>query len=517
MILVGIKPIVYIFGAFGLVAFAWGAIFNKISWRHFSYIAIGLFLVANAGRLVEYAVTYDGSGYYIGQWQDGADTGNKDDSNRLAAALNDTYSTYTYKFVPECNGDDSDPEDCIKVKEYFSDYIKDEYVAKEFNFNVRADSSLAQAALAERGYCQRDIGAGFFNGIKNCVADVVGTIKTAANIVNTAIATVNHVNNRIQDINASVNHIRETFNNMEGGNFFDIMNGAGAILNDIESIGQDGRSIGGAVTGGVSTIVNNASNIGNTSQSGGILNDLQDGVGAIGGTGGNIANFADEGIDDIVDTGNGIADTVGLGGEDSGDGNSGGGSGGGSGDGNSGEDTPPTPAEEAEENYEETVEQMDQLNREIQQLQREIEQNQENLAQAQAAMEAACEEDPQSTMCEIYTDQVANYENMIKQATTGLGEKQSDLEVLEDQAEEQYEGMLTEQQKEAQERAETLSAQVTTDCEDPTSDACKQSMKELEKALAELEKINEELEELNKPDSNIPQQEMDEDDGSSNS
>ena len=55
-ILVGLKPIVYVFAGFGLIAFAFMAIFNKISWKWFANIAIGLFLVANMGRLIEYMV-----------------------------------------------------------------------------------------------------------------------------------------------------------------------------------------------------------------------------------------------------------------------------------------------------------------------------------------------------------------------------------------------------------------------------------------------------------------------------
>ena len=57
-ILAGIKPIVYIIAGFGLIAFAWGAIFNKISWKHFANIAIGLFLgLTIVSRLQGFLVT----------------------------------------------------------------------------------------------------------------------------------------------------------------------------------------------------------------------------------------------------------------------------------------------------------------------------------------------------------------------------------------------------------------------------------------------------------------------------
>lgn len=52
-----IRGIVYIIAGFGLVAFAFAAIFNKISWKHLASIAVGLFLVASIGPFIEYFVT----------------------------------------------------------------------------------------------------------------------------------------------------------------------------------------------------------------------------------------------------------------------------------------------------------------------------------------------------------------------------------------------------------------------------------------------------------------------------
>lgn len=52
--LADLRKIVYIFAGFGLIAFAWGAIFNKISWKHFSQIAIALFLLSMMGTFIGY-------------------------------------------------------------------------------------------------------------------------------------------------------------------------------------------------------------------------------------------------------------------------------------------------------------------------------------------------------------------------------------------------------------------------------------------------------------------------------
>ena len=49
-----LKGLVYIFAGFGLIAFAWMAIFGKISWKWFANISIGLFLVAVTGMFISY-------------------------------------------------------------------------------------------------------------------------------------------------------------------------------------------------------------------------------------------------------------------------------------------------------------------------------------------------------------------------------------------------------------------------------------------------------------------------------
>lgn len=51
---IDLRVIAYVIAGFGLVMFAWGAIFNKISWKHFSQIAIGLFLLSMTGPFITY-------------------------------------------------------------------------------------------------------------------------------------------------------------------------------------------------------------------------------------------------------------------------------------------------------------------------------------------------------------------------------------------------------------------------------------------------------------------------------
>lgn len=52
--LVDSHQLVYLLAGFGLIGFAFMAIFNKISWKWFANIAIGLFLVAVMGMIISY-------------------------------------------------------------------------------------------------------------------------------------------------------------------------------------------------------------------------------------------------------------------------------------------------------------------------------------------------------------------------------------------------------------------------------------------------------------------------------
>ena len=49
-----VHKLVYLLAGFGLIGFAFMAVFNKISWKWFANIAIGLFLVAVMGMIISY-------------------------------------------------------------------------------------------------------------------------------------------------------------------------------------------------------------------------------------------------------------------------------------------------------------------------------------------------------------------------------------------------------------------------------------------------------------------------------
>ena len=65
-----IRKIVYVLAGFGLIAFTFAAIFNKISFKHLSSIALSLFLLSMMTPFIEYFTSPDGSktltyGHYL--------------------------------------------------------------------------------------------------------------------------------------------------------------------------------------------------------------------------------------------------------------------------------------------------------------------------------------------------------------------------------------------------------------------------------------------------------------------
>ncbi len=98
-ILVNLKPVIFVLGGFGLIGFAFAAIFGKISWKWFSHIAMGLFLVANMGLFIDYFITKSGgkgeisetlgygnyldSGYSGTSGTEGGDLGGGNDGSNL--------------------------------------------------------------------------------------------------------------------------------------------------------------------------------------------------------------------------------------------------------------------------------------------------------------------------------------------------------------------------------------------------------------------------------------------------
>ena len=49
-----LRTIAYVISGFGIIFFAWAAIFGKVNWKHLSSIGVGLFLLSMIGPFIEY-------------------------------------------------------------------------------------------------------------------------------------------------------------------------------------------------------------------------------------------------------------------------------------------------------------------------------------------------------------------------------------------------------------------------------------------------------------------------------
>lgn len=61
-IFTSVKNVIFIVGGFGLVGLATAAIFGKVNWKWFSYLAVGLMILAAAGSIIDYATNASGEG-----------------------------------------------------------------------------------------------------------------------------------------------------------------------------------------------------------------------------------------------------------------------------------------------------------------------------------------------------------------------------------------------------------------------------------------------------------------------
>lgn len=251
--IVSLKPIVYIFAGFGLIAFAWMAIFNKLSWKWFANIAMGLFLVANMGRLIEYFVAGDGDyHYYIGKWNSndknvGTET---DGQNQLANAFKDIYYVY------------GDSRENVRRGVYeFHQEIKDSESTLPETFKPSA-----------AGFCKGTSASGWAN-FKNCMQDIVSTAKKVGDTVQTAKATVEDVVSRAESVRDNVTNIVQAAKAMEGASLTDIVANAGTILNNVNAAVSTTTGAVGSIQNGMSSIANNVQDMGKSRAQQQELND----------------------------------------------------------------------------------------------------------------------------------------------------------------------------------------------------------------------------------------------------
>lgn len=125
-----LRIIVYVIAGFGLIAFAFAAIFGKISFKHLSQIAIGLFLVSMTAPFIEYFV---GSGTDKLVYGDYLTVGNFSGDKTYFGAENTVDKV-------ECDSGSS--------RFYASGYCKDETVTEDLESDPLAANSLKEQAVS---------------------------------------------------------------------------------------------------------------------------------------------------------------------------------------------------------------------------------------------------------------------------------------------------------------------------------------------------------------------------------
>ena len=486
VIILNIKPIVYIIAGFGLIAFAWGAIFNKISWRHFANIAIGLFLVANMGRFIEYFVGGSDKNYYIGQWE--SSTPKQNDSDRLAAAFQDSYQVYGYSMKEPIKTEDND----IAYEMYLGEVT---VTAQRIN--------PVKEEMKKRGYCQGD--GGFFSSLKNCVADVTGTIKKAANAVQTTIATVNHVKNRAESIVNSAKAIKNTLKNMGGNGIAGVMNDLTFVMSNIDNIKDSTNSAISGIDHGITTVMDNVTTLGDTNKnpSGKVTTNLSQAFGAIGNTAAVIENMKPKGKSS-GGSGVGKASRAVVGGDTGGrnpdnstgsnNSNTGDSSAGSSNNGNAGDasQTPqPQTSKDAQKAYTDNINKTNNMYTDIKNQEKELDNYKKEVEQVEKAKNEACKAGENSPSCQLHTSKLNTAQQMVANAENKLNTTRSEYATVKAENDKLYNQKLEIEQQEAQQAAKSsFEAKEKTCSEDPMSDACMKAMKNYQDATDNLLKIN---------------------------
>ena len=228
LFLVSLKPIIYVFAGFGLIGFAFMAIFNKISWKWFSNIAIGLFLVANMGRFIEYFVFPEG--------------GLSNNQLSYGDYLNKGFADTEYKWVE-------------------ASAIYTAPTAAGVNGEVPAEVASPEAEKDVRGFCGKTEGASGWSNFSSCIKDITAAGKKAVDTAKTAKATVDKVKNGVNSIKNAAQNIGDAVKNAKGNGLSGIIKAAGQIGSNVNNmVGTAGGVVNGVMSN-VSKISNNVQDV----------------------------------------------------------------------------------------------------------------------------------------------------------------------------------------------------------------------------------------------------------------
>ena len=228
LFLVSLKPIIYVFAGFGLIGFAFMAIFNKISWKWFSNIAIGLFLVANMGRFIEYFVFPEG--------------GLSNNQLSYGDYLNKGFADTEYKWVE-------------------ASAIYTAPTAAGVNGEVPAEVASPEAEKDVRGFCGKTEGASGWSNFSSCIKDITAAGKKAVDTAKTAKETVDKVKNGVESVKNAAQNIGDAVKNAKGNGLSGIIKAAGQIGSNVNNIVGTAGGVVNGVMSNVSKISNNVQDV----------------------------------------------------------------------------------------------------------------------------------------------------------------------------------------------------------------------------------------------------------------
>ena len=202
--LADIRVIAYIISGFGMIAFAYGAIFGKISFKQLANIGIGLFMLSMMTPFIEYFTQKPGASLKFGQYLPAGFT------DVGGSSLNQQPCT-----VDSRTGDLSG--NCPEVEVYGVDqsYKKEKWSLKDLKGSI-------QAGLT--------------------------AVRSASNMYNAAKTTITNTKNQINNMKAAIK--------TGGGGLDGIINGVNAVANAGAGIANSGKLLANNLAANSSTLSN---------------------------------------------------------------------------------------------------------------------------------------------------------------------------------------------------------------------------------------------------------------------
>ena len=261
-----IREIVYILGGFGLIAFTYAAIFNKISFKHLGNICISLFLLSMMTPFIEYFVGGDGytltfhdklpTSFTEADWTQAQDCGANCPQSTNGSSVGGAQGGVSAGSVGSAQGNGA--AGVAESAGTKTDTSTAAQVAKSGNNaavggekTTKVASALAQEPVDNRTGWQK---------LKDGIKKGVGYIRDAKNAADAGMATVAAVAAAGRNIYEAGANTVDSVRNADWSNPESVYNSINSIGNDaftsVANVGNNVKSALGAVTTGAGTIGN---------------------------------------------------------------------------------------------------------------------------------------------------------------------------------------------------------------------------------------------------------------------